>query len=289
MKQAGMQWVKLQHKWQPGHDGEAVRERIEIVHSQGMKVLLSIVSNPNPSSIDFNSFVNFLGAVAAENPDAIEIWSEQNIDFEWPAGQISATSYVNNMLRPGYQRIKAVDPNILVISGGPAPTGFFGGCGANGCDDKPYVEEMFRAGAGDYLDCVGIHYNEGIVPPSATSGDPRGNSDFYTRYYPTMVSTYREIIGDKPLCFTELGYLSFDGFDTVPPRFAWAADTSVQEQAQWLGEVVTLTKNDPGVLMLIIFNMDIESFGDDPQSAFSMIRPDGSCPACWTVQSAASR
>jgi hypothetical protein len=32
------------------------------------------------------------------------------------------------MLRPAYQKIKAANPNVMVIAGAPAPTGFFGGC-----------------------------------------------------------------------------------------------------------------------------------------------------------------
>ena len=67
---------------------------------------------------------------------------------------------------------------------------------------------MAAAGAASYMDCVGIHYNEGILPPTATSGDPRGNSGHYTRYFPTMVNLYASVFPNKPLCFTEIGYLT---------------------------------------------------------------------------------
>ena len=50
--------------------------------------MLSIPGGSHPSSIDFNSYVSFLGGVAGLGPDAIEVWNEQNIDFEWPAGEI---------------------------------------------------------------------------------------------------------------------------------------------------------------------------------------------------------
>ena len=39
--------------------------------------------------------------------------------------------------------------------------------------DGPADAGMAQAGAADYADCIGVHYNEGIVPPTATGGDPR--------------------------------------------------------------------------------------------------------------------
>src|SRR3989304_2046711 len=75
---------------------------------------------------------------------------------------------------------------------------------------------MVNAGALNYMDCMGIHYNEGVVSPSQPPGDPRGNPNHYTRYYKTMVDTYYSAGGGrKKLCFTELGYLSGDGYS--PP------------------------------------------------------------------------
>ena len=68
-----------------------------------------------------------MASLGDQAPDAIEVWNEQNIDFEWPAGQISPSSYVNNILAPAYRAIKAANGNILVISGALAPTGFDNG------------------------------------------------------------------------------------------------------------------------------------------------------------------
>ena len=38
--------------------------------------------------------------------------------------------------------------------------------------------------------------------------------------------------------------------------------------------------------MIIVWNIDFEIYGDDPQGGFAIIRPDGSCPACGTLQEA---
>ena len=137
------------------------------------------------------------------------------------------------------------------------------------------------------MDCIGIHYNEGILPPSATSGDPRGNPNHYTRYYGSMVDTYLAAFDyAKPLCFTEIGYLSGDDYGGVPAGFSWARDTSIAEHAQWLSEAVAMAKADSNVQMLIIFNVDFDYYdpNGDPQAGFGMVRKDGSCPSCTLIK-----
>lgn len=284
MSYAGMNWIKFQHKWGPGDDPSAVAGRIQQAHANGFKVLLSIPGQETyPDSIDFNGYVAFLGGVAALGPDAIEVWNEENIDFEWPAGSIDPASYVNNMLAPAYNAIKAANANVMVISGAPAPTGFFGGgCGANGCDDNAYLAGMAAAGAANYLDCVGVHFNAGATPPSQSSGHPAGNDHYSWHFQPTMDLYYSSL--GKPVCFTELGYLSGDDYGGVPGRFSWAGSTSVGEHAQWLAEAVSLAANSGKTRLVIIFNVDFTTFGDDPQAGYAMIRADGSCPACETLR-----
>lgn len=289
----GLKWVKFQHKWSNGDGANNVAGRISDAHSRGFKVLMSIPGSDH-NNIDFNAYASFLGAVAglSDPPDAIEVWNEMNIDREWPSGQIGGAQYTNQMLKPAYNAIKAANSNVMVISGAPAPTGFFGGCSTQGCDDKPYIEAMAANGATDYMDCLGIHYNEGIISPHLRSGDPRGNSGHYTRYYWGMVDTYWNAIGGRrPLCFTELGYLSGEDYGGVPAGFSWAKDTSVGEHAQWLGEAVQLSKSAAQVDMLIIFNVDFTLYepNGDPQAGYGMVRKNGSCPACDTVRNASGQ
>jgi hypothetical protein len=191
------------------------------------------------------------------------------------------------MLAPSYQKIKAANANVMVVSGAPAPTGFFGGCSGVGCDDNFYMNEMAAAGAANYLDCVGIHYNVGIVSPTQTSGDPRGNPNHYTRYFWTMTNTYYNAFGGaRPLCYTELGYLTAEGYGALPAGFEWASDTSVAEHAQWLGQAASLARNSGKVDLMIVFNVDFTLYGADPQAGFAILRPDGSCPACSTLSNA---
>ena len=282
MQYAGMNWVKFQHKWGVGDNPGDLAGRINNAHGNGMKVLLAI-PGADHSNINYQAYADFVGGVAALGPDAIEIWNEMNIDREWPSGQIDPAVYTTQMLAPAYNAIKAANPNVMVISGAPAPTGFFGGCSGNGCNDDLYMAGMAAAGAANYMDCIGIHYNEGILSPNQTSGDPR--SEHYTRYFWGMVNTYYNAFGgSRPLCFTELGYLSGQGYPPLPGGFSWAGNTTIAQHATWLAEAASLSANSGKVRMLIVFNVDFTHYTqDDPQAGYGMIRKDGSCPACETL------
>lgn len=281
MRSAGMTWVKRQVVYDRGASPESVAWMINDAHSRGFRILLSVKGHPQ-DILDpnfFGQYAGFVGGLAGLGADAIEVWNEMNIDREWPAGQINPASYTQ-MLAQAYNSIKASNPNTLVISGAPAPTGFFGGCSGNGCDDAQYMAGMAAAGAGNYMDCVGIHYNEGIIPPSQQSGDPR--SEHYSRYFWGMVNAYRASFS-KPLCFTEIGYLSPEGYGPLPGGFAWAGDTSVAEHAAWLGQAVDLAQSSGVVRLFIVWNVDFTQYGSDPQGGYAIIRPGGGCPACGAI------
>jgi len=282
MKDSGMGWVKFQHKWAAGDSPDLVAGRIQEAKAGGFKVLISVTgATPYPAanSIDFAAFTEFMRGLAALGPDAIEVWNEQNIDFEWPAGQIDPAVYVNSMLAPAYQAIKSVNPNIMVISGAPAPTGFDNG--TNAWADNRYIAGMRAAGAANYADCIGAHHNAGATSPSATTGHP-GGSHYSWYFKPTLDLYYNTFGGARQVCFTELGYLSGDGFPGLPPNFSWAFGTSVQEHAQWLREARDLSTSSGRVKMMIVYNVDFTAFdpAGDPQAGYAMIRPDGTCPAC---------
>jgi LysM repeat protein len=288
LEEAGMTWIKYQYKW-PSEDTLVNLEAIiDSAHDAGFKILVTITGDtpyPAANSINFLSYIDFVKQVAALGPDAMEIWNEMNIDFEWPAGQISPSSYVNNMLAPAYTAVKAIDSNILVISGALAPTGFNNT--TNAWSDARYLTELRNAGAANYLDCVGVHYNAGATSPSATSGHPAdpGNRHYSWYYLPTL-SLYRNAFsGTRNLCLTEFGYLTAEGFSGVPDGFSWAANTTLNQQATWLAEATQIAKNSGYVRLAIVYNLDFIKYEPtgDPQAGYAIVRLDGSCPACMPL------
>ena len=143
---------------------------------------------------------------------------------------------------------------------------------------------MAAAGAANYMDCVGVHYNAGIVSPDVTSGAPVGSSGHYSWYLPRMMQLYRSFFPTKPLCFTELGYLTGEGFGPLPGGFAWASDNSLGEQAAWLAGAVHRLRGSGYVRLYIVWNVDATHWSSDPQAGYAIVRPDGSCPACDTLR-----
>jgi hypothetical protein len=285
MKSAGMTWVKYQIKWNPSVSAADANTLIQQGHTAGFKVLLSISGDSYPTSIDYASFIAYLGQVASYQPDAIEVWNEMNLDREWPKGQISGESYVTNMLAPAYNAIKTVSPNTMVITGALAPTG----ANIEGAvmSDDLYVPQMAAAGAANYADCIGVHHNSGTTSPTARTGHVSDGGDgHYSWYYlPTIEVYYNGMNQALPICLTEFGYLTPDGIsEPLPEIFSWGANTTIAQQAQWLAEGVNIAEELGYVDLVIIWNVDFTNWGEnDPFMGYAIIRPDGSCPACQTL------
>jgi hypothetical protein len=284
MQRSGMRWIKEQVPlWAGAQYGI---DRINAAHENGFKLLIGFVGDRDALGADptghTQTFAAMAAQMAAAGADAIEVWNEPNIDREWPTGQVSGASYTT-LLATTYNAIKAANPNTIVISGAPAPTGFFGaaGCNANGCNDDVFMQQMADAGAAQYLDCVGIHYNEGVLPPSAYSGDPRGGYPSY--FYGSMVARATAPFPGKPICFTELGYLSGEGMGApIPPSFDWTPNDpiTVAEQAAYLAEAASLSAQRGDIRIMIIWNVNFTRWDSDPMGGYAIIRPNGSCPAC---------
>ncbi|MEP7287193.1 MAG: hypothetical protein ABI947_15670 [Chloroflexota bacterium] len=281
LKAAKMKWIKVQITPNDYSD----KAKADAAHAQGLKILFSVKgSRDEVLGAGFNDrYATYVGVVAKDGADAIEIWNEQNIDREWPSGHIDPALYTQ-LLSKSFAAIKANNPNTIVISGALAPTGFFGAGGKAdaGWNDDVYYQGMAAAGAAQYMDCVGLHYNEGIISPTQGSGDPRGG--YPTYYFDSMLNRAIAPFGGKPGCYTELGYLTPQGYGALPAGFAWAKDTTVAQQAQWLAEAASKAAASGKVRLMIVFNMDFVLFsGSDPQAGYAMIRPDGTCPACASL------
>lgn len=290
MQTAGMTWVKARIGSGQDADLVPIRDFIEQGHQAGFKVLLTVTGDPAEMAAVgddyFPVFAEFVEEVASLGPDGIEVWTAMNI-----AGKIDSASYVS-LLAQVHTAIKAVNPDILVITGALNPTGFFGaaGCTDMGCNDDVYARQMAEAGAADFADCIGVMYIEGIVSPAQTSGDPRG--DYATRYFPTMIERAAASFAgeDIPLCFTGLGYLSAEGYEaTWPDYLAFARNTSVTQQAKWLRDAVLIARDDGRVALIIVPYIDTDTtLGDSFSSGMAIIRADGTCPACQAIGSLAN-
>ncbi|MBN1878045.1 MAG: peptidoglycan DD-metalloendopeptidase family protein [Anaerolineae bacterium] len=287
MKYAGMTWAKLQV-----HYPADARNMINTAHQNGFKIQLTGLGDKQ--LLDRPDFTAEYGAwvadLAASGADAIEVWNEPNIDREWPSGQISAEDYTK-LLCTAYDAVKAANPGTAVISAAPAPTGYFGGCGPEGCDDIPFLEGMIAAGATDCMDYLGAHYAAGATSPVARGGHPAApTSTHHSWYFLQQTELYFELFSkERQLFFTEMGYASQEGVALFSDTFAWARNTTNAQQADWLTGAINLARHSQAVYAIMVWNVDFVRYGYDPQDGYAIIRPDGSCPACEKLHNALVR
>lgn len=284
--EAGMTWIKVQIVFDSG--APDVGWIINSAHSNGIKVLLGVIGNRSRFGDRgyYPTYAAGVAAMAKQGADAIEIWNEPNLDREVGGANVSPENYTE-LLRQSYGAIKAANGGTLVIGGAAAPTGYFGGnCTPNGCDDAPFLARARAAGAANYMDCQGAHFNGSPNAPSVTSGgNPGGHPSWY--FYGTLDTAYNNM--GRPVCFTEMGYVTKDGvMGSLPPGFEWGNGITLAQQAAWEAEVVTRSRQSGKVRMVIVWNANFhKQDGNDPQVAYSIFRPDGSCPACGSIRAAA--
>ncbi len=279
MRHAGMTWTKIQ-----AHFADDKAGIIQASHANGFKIQVSaigprgMVTEPGYEQ----RYAEWVAGIAAAGADAIEIWNEPNIDREWQIGHISPQAYTN-LLCTSYRAIKAANPNTAVISAAPAPTGYFGGCSQNGCDDIPWMQGLVAAGAMNCMDYVGAHHNAGATSPSARSGHPTGSTHHSWYFLPQTEAYYNIFGGRRKIFYTEMGYASQEGVPAFSDAFAWARGITNAQQAAWLAEAASVSANTGMVRVLIIWNIDFGRFGYDPQDGYAIVRPGGGCPACETL------
>ncbi|MGQ9815378.1 MAG: SH3 domain-containing protein, partial [Candidatus Roseilinea sp.] len=243
MRDIGMTWVKYQVVMPGG--APDLSGIINAVHSAGMKILIGAVGDRGRASDPgyHAEFASHLAAIAQQGADAIEVWNEPNLDREYGGsgnGQVNPENYAN-MLRAAYGAIKSVNPNTLVISGAPAPTGYRGGgCDNVICDDQPFLQRLAATGAAQWMDCIGAHHNGSPNPPDLRSGGPTGDHPSWY-FWGTLDVTYNAFGGNRPVCWTELGYVTGEGIGPLPGGFAWGSNITLQNQADWLARAAQLS------------------------------------------------
>ena len=268
VQSAGFGWVKIQVPWfsiEPNRKGEYAWSELDGIMNQfsagGLKVLLSVVKAPQwarPANTDrtvegppanVQDLADSLAALAGRYKgklQAIEVWNEQNLAYEWGHEALDAGRYVD-LLCASYRAIKAVDPSIAVISGGLTPTGVTSPLVS--VDDLEYLRQMYARGCKACMDGLGAHPSGYNNPPDvrASYADPnepsfKGHRSFY--FQETMLS-YRDVMaanGDtaKLIWPTEFGWASSG---TPNPGYEYARDVSEAEQAQYLVKAYQMMKS----------------------------------------------
>lgn len=286
IKGLGFNWVKWQVPWKemegsPGQIGWQ-DELVNYMSGQGLNILASIVKAPDwarPAGTDLSvegppadpqTFANFLGAYAGHycgKVQAIEVWNEQNLHYEWGNEPLDAARYMQ-LLKVSYQTIKAACPQMVVVSGALTPAG---NVGALAIDDFTYLEQMYQNGLKDWSDAIGVHPSGYNVPPTigwqqacdfinADGASFRGPCDnpHHSWSARSTIEGYRNIMvkyGDvnKRLWPTEFGWAAGGALN---PNYGYANDNTYEEQAEWTVQFYQFMKSTGYVGPAILWNLN---------------------------------
>ncbi len=130
-----------------------------------------------------------------------QLWNEPNIYPEWGELDVSPKDYVR-LLKIGYTRAKAADPNVVVISAALAQTVAESGRGLN---DRLFLQQMYAAGVRGYFDILAVNDYGLFSGPGDRRLDEQDRINF------SRPIQLREIMvqngdADKPIWAMEMGW-----------------------------------------------------------------------------------
>jgi hypothetical protein len=225
---------------------------------------VSLALNAPPDKLaDYRDFVQRVAERYRGRIQAYIIWNEPNLAIEW-GGQAPDPVAFTQLLRVGYEAVKAGDPEALVVAAGLAPTNSYD---RQAMDDRLFLRQMYKAGASAYFDVLGAHpYSFGQAP-----GAPESDSN-----HPAFrrLAGLREIMvenGDryKPVWITEMGW-TID-----PPPEQADIRVSLEQQAEYLAGAMSLIRREwPWVELITVWNLSLPTPGD-PFGGYSLLDESG--------------
>ncbi len=225
---------------------------------------------------DINDYVTFATMVAERYQGRIyhyQVWNEPNIYPEWGEQFVDAAAYTDMLCRT-YAALKAVDPEIVVISGALAPTNAMDGRNLN---DYFFLQQMLDAGAGDCFDVL------------AMQGYGLNSGPTDRRMRPTTVNFARPLYirdmlvqnghADKPIWISEAAWNPVPEPDEVPEidaRYNFGQVTEDQAARYMVGAYQRQQAEWPftGVMFYWFFKRATDLETHQSFYYFRMVEPD---------------
>jgi hypothetical protein len=299
----GVDWIKQQVEWNnieqspDTYDWRELDQIVEKAHGYGFQLMLSL--NHAPSWLrtdpleygpphDPAEFGRFMGILASRyngRVAAYELWNEPNLRREWRGEPLDPKLFVA-LIREGSLAIRAADPTAQIISGAPAVTGINDGVGA--VDDRVYLRGMIAAGVSEWVDGIGVHPYGFANPPEERWDDSShfapSHNNHPSFFFRDTLEDYRAILAEggaasRPLWVTEFGWPSIDGFGAVDTTdWEYARHVSKRQQADYIVKGFQMARTMEGIGPVILWNLNIATIWGEkrPESAYSLLRPDGS-------------
>ncbi len=311
---AGFKWIRQEFPWQDIEihgkgDFEDRRHEpyqsawnkydqiVELAEKYDIKIMARLSTPPSWSRAltdtvgtfappdDYRDYGDFVAAVATRyrgRIPAYQIWNEANIYPEWGVYPINAEEYTA-LLKEGYTRVKAADPDAIVVMGALAATIELDRVrryDANGQPTSPgglsdvlFLQQMYDAGAAPYFDVLAMQGYGLWSGPTDRRMQPRVLN--FSR--PLYVRDVMVRNGDahKAIWLSELSWNAVPPESGIPPvygqvtpeqqgRYAALAYERMEREWPWLG-----------VGFYWFFKQaDDRERASNPQYYFRMVEPD---------------
>ncbi len=204
---AGFDWIKIYEDELAGLPAGAL----------GYHVLLRVNALGYPTSI--TSYVQHVANLVTANAarlTAIEIGNEPNMSWSWGGQAVNPENYAR-LLCQTRSALKAIAPNLIVVSAGLGPVGRVPAGRTDVMDDRVFAQRMLTTMQTEFpaqypcFDAFGFHpQGYPYAPEIDASQLPPGDNGNDFRFRAT--EWYRDLLvsrglSDRPIWLTEFGYL----------------------------------------------------------------------------------
>lgn len=221
------------------------------------------LNGPPDKLEDYEDFVRRVAERYRGRVKGYIVWNEPNLAIEWGGQPPDPVAYTE-LLRLGFETIKAADPTAIVAAAGLAPTN---SNDAAAMDERLFLQEMYRAGARPYFDVLAAHpYSFGQAPNAPASDVQHPAFARLAELRAIMAAN-----GDraKPVWITEMGWT------VEPPPEQPDIGVTLAQQADYLVDALALIRRDwPWVELVTVWNLSQPAPGD-PFGGYSLLDSSG--------------
>lgn len=222
---------------------------------------------PPDNYYDYGDFVTAVVSRYRSKIRFYQLWNEPNIYPEWGDQPVNAGDYAR-LLKLGYVRAKAVDPDSVIITAGLAQTTE---TGPRNVSDLIFLQQMYDAGARGNFDILGVQDYGLFTGPGDRRVDPQRTN--FSR--PVLIREIMVKNGDagKPIWAMEVGW------NAVPESFSEAPFGRVTQaqQAEYAVQAYRRAADEwpwMGVMSYWFFKRADDHEKDQPLYYFSLFDPD---------------
>jgi polysaccharide biosynthesis protein PslG len=218
-------------------------------------------------------YADYVRAVAGRYKGRIhyyQIWNEPNIYPEWGEAPVNPEGYTA-LLKTGYESVKAVDPEAVIICGALAATIEMDGH-PNGMNDFLFLQRMYDAGARSYFDVMAVQGYGLWSAPTDRRMRPRVLNFSRPQYIRDIMVKNGD--AQKPVWMTEMNWNSIPVDHPAPPAYGRVTEQQQADYARLAYQRAQAEWPWMGVINVWFFKRASDAEKDQSWYYFRMVEPD---------------